>query len=130
MNAPTVKLNKNKNVGETMVLIGELLNEVDCTGDFHRIDARRQRNYAARIGIECGLSRTESQKLYLEEMTYNKTDICLENGIKHCVSPTPHCDENNGVEDGRYNRSNGKAILYCDWHNDHIIDHALCSLRL
>ena len=101
MNAPTVKLNKNKNVGETMVLIGELLNEVDSTGAFHKIDARRQRNYAARIGIECGLTTTESQKLYLEGMrTYNKTDICLADGKKHCVSPTPHCDENNGVEDG------------------------------
>eukprot|EP00978_Attheya_sp_CCMP212_P040742 scaffold225632_cov51-Attheya_sp.AAC.1 len=45
MNAPTVKLNKNKNVGETMVLIGDLLNEVDSTGAFHKIDARRQHNY-------------------------------------------------------------------------------------
>eukprot|EP00978_Attheya_sp_CCMP212_P009614 scaffold22801_cov52-Attheya_sp.AAC.2 len=86
MNVPTVKLNKNKNVGETMVLIGELLNEVDCTGDFHKIDNRRQRNYAAHIGIECGLTITESKKLYLEGMTYNKTDICLEDGMKHCVS--------------------------------------------
>eukprot|EP00978_Attheya_sp_CCMP212_P045911 scaffold365580_cov35-Attheya_sp.AAC.1 len=83
-----------------MVLIGELLNEVHCTGDFHKIDNRRQRNYAARIGIACGLTITESQKLDLEGMTYNKTDICLEDGMKHCVSPTPHCDENDGVEDG------------------------------
>eukprot|EP00978_Attheya_sp_CCMP212_P045793 scaffold360495_cov31-Attheya_sp.AAC.1 len=100
MNAPTVKLNKNKNVGKMMVLIGELLNDVDCTCVFHRINARRQSNYAACIGIECGLSRTESQKLYFGgNDLYNKTDICLEDGIKHCVSPTPHCDENNGVED-------------------------------
>jgi hypothetical protein len=100
MNTPTVKLNRNKNVGITMVLLGELLNEVDTSGNFHKIDKRRQRNYAARIGIECGLSKSDCQKLYLEGMTYNKTDISLVDGGNDTVSPTPHCDENNGVDGG------------------------------
>eukprot|EP00978_Attheya_sp_CCMP212_P032877 scaffold130241_cov65-Attheya_sp.AAC.3 len=107
MNTPTVKLNRNKNVGITMVLLGELLNEVDTSGNFHKIDKRRQRNYAARIGIECGLSKRDSQKLYLEGMTYNKTDISLVDGDNNTVSPTPHCGENNGVVDG------GNNFLIC-----------------
>jgi hypothetical protein len=101
VNIPAIKCNMNRYAGETMLLLGELLNEVDSSGHFHTVDIRRKRNYAARIGIQCGMSTEDCSKLYLEGMTYNQTIIHNKGLGNDPVSPSPHCDTiNNGVDNG------------------------------
>jgi hypothetical protein len=90
----------NRYAGETMLLLGELLNEVDLSGHFHTVDIRRKRNYAARIGIQCGMTTEDCGNLYLEGMTYNQTSIYNKGLGNETVSPSPHCDINNGVDNG------------------------------
>jgi hypothetical protein len=85
---PAIKCNMNRYAGQTMLLLGELLDQVDFSGHFHAINPQRQRNYAARIGIECGMSSEDSRKLYLEGMTYNRTTISCNGSVYETVSPS------------------------------------------
>jgi hypothetical protein len=100
LNLPAVKKNYNLLAGQTMLIIGKLLNEVDPSGKYHKIDRRRQRNYASRIALKCGLSTTDSREFYLEGMTYNQTTIVHNTNMDTEASPSPHCDVNNGYEVG------------------------------
>jgi hypothetical protein len=103
VNLPAIKTNYNVFAAQTMIILGELLNEVDHNGMFHNMNKQRQRNYAAQIGIKCGLSDSECSTLFLEGMTYNQTIIhCNQpsNVTKDEVSPSPHCDVNNDGTNG------------------------------
>eukprot|EP00978_Attheya_sp_CCMP212_P046468 scaffold394368_cov35-Attheya_sp.AAC.1 len=101
VNKPAIKCNTNRYAGETMLVLGELLDEVDLNGHFHKVNIQRQRNYAARIGIQCGMCADDCRELYLEGMTlYNLTTIGVNELDNEPVSPAPHCDINNGVDSG------------------------------
>eukprot|EP00978_Attheya_sp_CCMP212_P034712 scaffold146885_cov32-Attheya_sp.AAC.1 len=78
----------------------QLLDEVDLNGHFHKVNIQRQRNYAARIGIQCGMCPDDCRDLYLEGMTYNQTTIRVNEWDNEPVSPTRHCDIKNGVDSG------------------------------
>eukprot|EP00978_Attheya_sp_CCMP212_P014068 scaffold35698_cov63-Attheya_sp.AAC.11 len=87
---PAIKCNMNWYAGETMLLLGELLDKVHLNGHFHMVNTQRQRNYVARIGIEYKMCPEDCRKLYLEGMTYNRTTISCNDLINEPVSPTPH----------------------------------------
>eukprot|EP00978_Attheya_sp_CCMP212_P009183 scaffold21670_cov39-Attheya_sp.AAC.2 len=98
---PAIKCNMNRYAGETMLLLGELvLDKVDLNGHFHKVNTQRQHNYATRIGIECSMTPADCRKLYLEGMTYNRTNISCDDLNIQAVSPSSHRDVNNGVESG------------------------------
>jgi hypothetical protein len=94
VNKPAIKCNMNRYAGETMLVLGQLLDEVDSNGHFHKVNIQRQRNYAARIGSQCGMCPDDCRDLYLEGMTYNQTTICVNEWDNEPVSPTPHCGNN------------------------------------
>eukprot|EP00978_Attheya_sp_CCMP212_P045949 scaffold367239_cov22-Attheya_sp.AAC.1 len=90
LHKPAIKCNMNRYAGETMLVLGQLLDEVDSNGHFHKVNIQRQRNYAARIGIQCGMCPDDCRNLYLEGMTYNQTTIRVNEWDNEPVSPTPH----------------------------------------
>jgi hypothetical protein len=59
LHKPAIKCNMKRYAGETMLLLGELLDKVDLNGHFHKVNNQRQRNYAARIGINCKICQAD-----------------------------------------------------------------------